>query len=101
MYRIGRVESITYNSGRVERIKRVTRHPLTEEDRAEISAYLAKFPNPNHLSFAELLEEAYNNLEQPQHNKEMNDDKFTLNCIRENLKLSFWRFELWIKNLKT
>lgn len=64
---IGRVERITYNSGRVERIKRVSRHPLTEEEWAEISAYLAKFPNPNHLSFAELLEEAYKN-------KEMNDN---------------------------
>ena len=58
---IGRVERITYNSGRVERIKRVSRHPLTEEEWAEISAYLAKFPNPNHLSFAELLEQAQNN----------------------------------------
>ena len=94
MGRIGRVESITYNSGRVERVERVSRHPLTEEERAEISAYLAKFKNPDHLNFSEVLE-------QPQLNKEMNDDKFTLNCIRENLKLSFWRFELWIKNLKT
>ena len=61
MYRIGRVESITYNSERVERIKRVSRHPLTEAERAEISAYLAKFKNPDHLSFAELLEQAQNN----------------------------------------
>ena len=68
---IGRVERITYNSGRVERIKRVSRHPLTEEEKAEISAYLAKFPNPNHLSFAELLEQAQNN--------------------GENIKLWFWR----------
>ena len=57
-----RVESITYNSGRVERIERFSRrHPLTEEERAEISAYLAKFKNPDHLSFAELLEQAQNN----------------------------------------
>ena len=54
--------SITCNFGRVERIERVSRNPpLTEEEKAEISAYLAKFPNPNHLSFAELLEQAQNN----------------------------------------
>ena len=59
---IGRLESITEISGRVERIKRVSRHPpLTEEDKAEISAYLEKFKNPDHLSFAELLEQAQNN----------------------------------------
>ena len=59
---IGIVERITYNSGRVERVERVSRHhPLSEEVKVEISEYLRKFPNPNHLSFAELLEQAQNN----------------------------------------
>jgi hypothetical protein len=70
MDEIHRIERISYNSGRVERITRYTPEKraakikeiaLAEADRAEIREYLAKFPNPEHLSFAELLEQALSN----------------------------------------
>ena len=67
---IERIERITYNAGRVERITGYTPEERAAKireieqaaaDRAEIREYLAKFPNPNHLSFAELLEQALSN----------------------------------------
>ena len=69
MGEIGRIERIE----RVGRVERVTRYTPEERaakireieqaatDRAEIRAYLAKFPNPEYLSFAELLEQALSN----------------------------------------
>ena len=70
MGEIRRIERISYNSGRVERVTNYTPEEraakikeiaLAEADRAEIREYLAKFPNPEHLSFAELLEQALSN----------------------------------------
>ena len=71
MDKIGRIERLTYNSGKVERVtryspeKRAAKIKEIEQaaaDRAEVYAYLAKFPNPDHLSFSELLEQEYRNL---------------------------------------
>ena len=70
MGKIGRIERFSYSSRRVERITRYTPEERAAKikeieqavaDRAEIREYLAKFPNPEHLSFAELLEQAMNN----------------------------------------
>lgn len=41
-----------------ERIAKIKEIEKLLADRAEIQAYLAKFPNPEHLSFSELLERA-------------------------------------------
>ena len=69
---IHRIERVAYTSGRVERVtnytveERVAKLKEIEQaaaDRAEIRDYLAKFPNPNNLSFAELLEQALKNQE--------------------------------------
>ena len=60
--RIGRISS---NADRVEPVRRYTPEERAEKikeineaanDRAELRALLAKYPNPNNLSFAELLE---------------------------------------------
>ena len=69
MGEIGRIERVSYNAGRVERITRYTPEERAAKireieqvaaDRAELRALLAKYPNPDHLSFAELLEQAIN-----------------------------------------
>lgn len=39
-------------------VTRVQPVKLTKEEAEEIRAYLAKFPNPKHLSFEELLQES-------------------------------------------
>lgn len=70
MGEIRRIERVSYNAGRVERVTRYTPEERAAKireieqaaaDRAEIRAYLAKFPNPEYLSFAELLEQALSN----------------------------------------
>ena len=62
--KISGISNISYNSSRVEPVRRHTKTEVDaifdaveeqEKDRAEIREYLAKFPNPNHLSFSELL----------------------------------------------
>lgn len=77
MSEIRRIERISYNSGRVERVTRYTPEDRAAKikeieqaaaDRAEIRALLAKYPNPDHLSFAELLEQAL-------YNQKLNDDE--------------------------
>ena len=58
------IQNISYDSSRVQPVRRHTKSEVDaifdaveeqEKDRAEIREYLAKFPNPNHLSFSELL----------------------------------------------
>lgn len=65
--RIRRIERVSLNSGRVapvrsytleEYAKKIREIELAAADRAEIRAYLAKYPNPDNLTFAELLEQA-------------------------------------------
>ena len=67
---IQKIGGISYNSSRVEPVTRYSKEHCskklkeTEEeaaDRAETLAYLAKYPNPDHLSFAELLDQATKN----------------------------------------
>ena len=62
--KISGITSIGYDSSRVQPVHRHTKAEVDaifdaveeqEKDRAEIREYLAKFPNPNHLSFSELL----------------------------------------------
>ena len=62
--KISGITSIGYDSSRVQPVRRHTKAEIDaifdaveeqEKDRAEIREYLAKFPNPNHLSFSELL----------------------------------------------
>ena len=62
--KISGITSIGYDSSRVQPVRRHTKAQVDanfysveeqEKDRAEIREYLAKFPNPNHLSFSELL----------------------------------------------
>ena len=62
--KISGITSISYNSSRVEPIRRHTKDEIDaifdsveeqEKERAELREYLAKYPNPNHLSFTELL----------------------------------------------
>ena len=50
------VGSCTYVNP-VYRVTRVQPVKLTKEEAEEIRLYLAKFPNPKHLSFEELLQE--------------------------------------------
>ena len=78
MSEIKRIGRLTHDFCMVERVTRYTpeeRAAKIEEieqaaaDRAEIRALLAKYPNPDHLSFAELLEQALNN-------QKLNDDEF-------------------------
>ena len=77
MGEIERIERVSYNAGRVERVTRYTPKERAAKireidqasaERAEIRTYLAKFPNPEHLSFAELLEQALSN-------QKINDDE--------------------------
>lgn len=67
--RIEGIGRIAYDSGRVEPVRRYTPEERAAKireieqeaaDRAELRALLAKYPNPDHLSFAELLEQAVN-----------------------------------------
>ena len=67
--RIEGIGRIAYDSGRVEPVRcytpeeRAAKIREIEEaaaDRAELRVLLAKYPNPDHLSFAELLEQAVN-----------------------------------------
>ena len=67
--RIERIGRVSFDAGRVEPVRRYTPEERAAKireieqeaaDRAEIRALLAKYPNPNHLSFAELLEQAVN-----------------------------------------
>ena len=67
--RIERIGRVSFDAGRVEPVRRYTPEERAEKikeieqaaaDRAELRALLAKYPNPNHLSFAELLEQAVN-----------------------------------------
>ena len=62
--KISGITSIGYDSSRVQPVRRHTKAEVDaifdaveeqEKDRTEIREYLAKFPNPNHLSFSELL----------------------------------------------
>ena len=62
--KISGISNISYNSSRVDPVRRHTKAEIDaifdaveeqEKDRAEIREYLARFPNPNHLSFSELL----------------------------------------------
>ena len=62
--KISGITSIGYDSSRVQPVRRHTKAEVDaifdaveeqEKDRAEIREYLAKFLNPNHLSFSELL----------------------------------------------
>lgn len=62
--KISRISNISYNATRVEPVRRHTKAEIEaifdsveqqEKDRAEIREYLANFPNPNKLSFSELL----------------------------------------------
>lgn len=64
--RIERIGRISYNTGRVEPVRPYTPEECAAKiqeieqaakEREEIRAYLAKFPNPDNLSFAELLEQ--------------------------------------------
>ena len=62
--KISGIRNISYDSSRVEPVRRHTKAEIDaifdvveeeEKDRAEIREYLARFPNPKHLSFSELL----------------------------------------------
>ena len=62
--KISRISNISYNATRVEPVRRHTQAEIDaiyesveqqEKDRAELREYLAKYPNPDHLSFSELL----------------------------------------------
>ena len=59
--RIGRFSSVSRTAPvrrytPAERAAKVREIEQAAAEREEIAAYLAKFPNPNHLTFAELLE---------------------------------------------
>ena len=65
MSEIKRIGRLTHDFCMVERVTRYTPEERVAKikeieqaaaDRAEIRALLAKYPNPDHLSFAELLE---------------------------------------------
>ena len=67
--RIERIGRVSFDTGRVEPVRRYTPEERAAKikeieqaaaDRAELRALLAKYPNPDHLSFAELLEQALN-----------------------------------------
>ena len=62
--KISGISNISYNASRVDPVRRHTKAEIDaifdaveeqEKDRAEIREYLARFPNPKHLSFSELL----------------------------------------------
>lgn len=67
--KIERVKYVSSDSSRVEKVRRATPEQRSEtmreieqaeKDRADFRAILAKYPNPDHLSFPELLEMAVN-----------------------------------------
>lgn len=77
MSEIKRIGRLTYDFCMVERVTRYTPEERAAKikeieqaaaDRAEIRALLAKYPNHDHLSFAELLEQTLNN-------QKLNDDE--------------------------
>lgn len=62
--RIERIGRVSFDAGRWGPVRRYTPEERAEKikeieqaaaDRAELRALLAKYPNPNHLSFAEYL----------------------------------------------
>lgn len=65
--KITRVEGIR-NYTPAERAEKINEIEKAAAVRAEVRAYLSRFPNPEHLSFAELLEQAIKN------NKATDDD---------------------------
>ena len=76
--RIGPIESVGYNSGRVEpvrgysaeeRSKKIHEIKLELSEREEIRKYLALYPNPDHLSFKDLLDNAIKGNKQNVDNK--------------------------------
>ena len=84
--RISRIQSVGYVSTRVEPVRGYTakeraakRKEIDEamEERVEINKYLAKFPNPEHKSFQQLLDELMN----PE-KSEMSDDDGVIVDIR-------------------
>ena len=81
--KISRISNISYNATRVEPVRRHTQTEIDaifdaveqqEKDRAEIREYLARFPNPNNLSFSELLAEERNGAQ----NNDNDDEGFVL-----------------------
>ena len=81
--KISRISNISYNASRVEPVRRHTQAEIDaifdaveqqEKDRAEIREYLARFPNPNNLSFSELLAEERNGAQ----NNDNDDEGFVL-----------------------
>lgn len=52
-----------------ERAEKIREIEQTAAERAELRALLSKYPNPDHLSFAELLEQAVNG-------RQIKDDDF-------------------------
>ena len=67
--RIEGIGRISYNACRVEPVRNYTAEEgsikirgikLAEAKRVAILSFLAKYPNPNHLSFPELLDRANN-----------------------------------------
>lgn len=65
--KIGKIRKVAYSSSRVEPIRNYSPQERAEKlreidraaaDRAEIREILARYPNPDHLSFPELLEMA-------------------------------------------
>ncbi len=67
--KISRIQSVGYVSTRVEPVRAYTQAEKEailaniekqQEERAEINKYLAQFPNPEHKSFQELLDELMN-----------------------------------------
>ena len=57
--RVGRIKAIQPYSMETQTL-RIHDCLQAAQDRAELHALLAKYPNPEHLSFAELLEQAVN-----------------------------------------
>lgn len=67
--KIGKIRGVAYSSSRVEPVRNYSPQERAEKlseidraaaDRAEIREILARYPNPDHLSFPELLEKAIN-----------------------------------------
>lgn len=63
--KIGGIRRVSFTSGRVEKVRNYTAKERAEKlkeidraaaERAEVREYLSRYPNPDHLSFAELLE---------------------------------------------
>ena len=67
--KISGITGVSYNPSRVEPVRRHSKAEVDaifdsleeqEKERAEIREYLARFPNPNKLSFSELLAQERN-----------------------------------------